>query len=397
MTGWIARHLPAVVLVALLKAVACPPAAAQFVDDFDDGPPLGWSQLTGDGDAVLEVSSRPGFLSVAVDATEDRHNIWWALLKRNVASAIDVQRLSESGQELRVEARVRPSHAPRRINLHVNTQRTTDFHSHLMEYDLADTTRWHTISMTTDGFDVRPGDSVNVQLALIDWGTGRYRLDVDYVRADVVDAASARPDVGTPVPYRPPVPDADTLMEAVVVGEDALVDTRFPSVNLSGWHAVTDTGRVPALTVGGTRIALLRWDLSAYAGRRVRGRGLLQLTTHALHRPAAEHDEFSRVRVVEILGGDPGWTEENVTLESLLQDRPLDEVINPQMIIDVAAAEEPGAVTAVTISRPVLQRLIDGRTRGLALLPLGPVSATFVAVEGGAGRTPQLLFNAAAQ
>jgi hypothetical protein len=41
---------------------------------------------------------------------------------------------------------------------------------------------------------------VYAQLALMDWGLGRYRVDVDYVRVDVVDAAAAGPDLGEPVP-----------------------------------------------------------------------------------------------------------------------------------------------------------------------------------------------------
>jgi len=40
------------------------------------------------------------------------------------------------------------------------------------------------------------------------------------------------------------------------------------------------------------------------------------------------------------------------------------------MIIDMDLAEEPGAKTYFVIPRPVLQRLLDGKTKGLAIRPL---------------------------
>jgi hypothetical protein len=49
----------------------------------------------------------------------------------------------------------------------------------------------------------------------------------------------------------------------------------------------------------------------------------------------------------------------------------------------------------VTISRPVLQRLLDGRTNGIALKPLGAIVASFFASEHENGRlAARLLFNA---
>jgi hypothetical protein len=85
--------------------------------------------------------------------------------------------------------------------------------------------------------------------------------------------------------------------------------------------------------------------------------------------------------VTEILGGDPNWDQRTVTLDSLSLGQPLDAVLNPQMIIDERVAEGRGANTRITISRPVLQRLLDGRTLGLAIRPLGPIDATFYASE----------------
>ena len=48
--------------------------------------------------------------------------------------------------------------------------------------------------------------------------------------------------------------------------------------------------------------------------------------------------------------------------------------------------EGDGSVTHFTISKPVLQRLVDGRTLGLAVKPLGSISASFYAMESQAGR-----------
>jgi hypothetical protein len=57
-------------------------------------------------------------------------------------------------------------------------------------------------------------------------------------------------------------------------------------------------------------------------------------------------------------------------------------------------SEGDGAKTYFTISRPVLQRLLDGRTRGLALRPLGAMMASFYALEHNAGQhAARLLFD----
>ena len=286
------------------------------------------------------------------------------------------------------------SHAPRRVNLHLNTQRTTDFHSHLMEYDIPDTDRWHTISMTTRGFDAVPGDTVFGQLALMDWGYDRYRVDLDYFKVDVVDASNAGPDLGEPLPYRPPIPDPAGFAETVPAAAAAVVDLHYPDVNLGAWGEGGEEGRTGLLTVSGTQVVVLRFDLRAWRGRRASRAGLLELTTHSVLRAPTDLEEFGEIRVVEILGGDAGWQEETVTLDSLRHGQPLDEVLNDQMIIDVPVTEARGARTYVTLSRPVLQRLLDGRTLGIALRPLGAIVASFYAEgEGGASFSPRILFD----
>src|SRR5690349_7989233 len=184
--------------VLLLIAVAHPmPSAAQFFDDFDNlklDPDNGWFFKAGDGTATMDLrQGGPGYASIFVDGTTDRRGIWWALIERKVSDNMDLTLMKKPGHEFRIEARVRSSHAPRRINLQVLTQRTTDYESQLMEYDIPDTDTWHTFSMTTHGFDAKPGDTIFGHMALMDWGLEKYRLDVDYIKVDLVDAAKAGP------------------------------------------------------------------------------------------------------------------------------------------------------------------------------------------------------------
>jgi hypothetical protein len=100
------------------------------------------------------------------------------------------------------------------------------------------------------------------------------------------------------------------------------------------------------------------------------------------------------MRVVEILGGDPDWTREEVTFHNLCQGQPLLQVLNSQMSIDIEVASRRGNKNLVTISKPVLQRLLDGKTLGLALRPLGAVHASFYAKENQAeDLSPKLHIN----
>jgi hypothetical protein len=398
------KNLPAPArtgLVLLAAVLLAAPLAAQFRDDFD-GPVLrkdpagaaGWGFLAGEGSAVMDFVQGAGFATITVDATKDRRNVWWAFVKRQVSAALDLARLEKPGFELRIEARIRTDHAPRRVNLHLNTQTTTDFHSHLMEYDLAEAGRWYTISLTTSGFEARPGDTVNAQMALMDWGLGRYRLDVDYFQVDVVETAKAGPDLGPPIPYHPPVADPASFAQALPVAADLTVDLAEPGVNLDDWTTTDSGGSARVLSAGGTRLVLLRWDFGRLAGRKVAGPGLLELTTRALERSRTERADFGLLRVVETIGGEPGWDERTAAWTGISRGAPRDLVLNPQMIIDWPVTAGDGGKTYLTIPVPVLQRLIDGKTLGLALTPLGSIEAAFYArEERGGAAAARLRFN----
>lgn len=374
----------------LLGFVLGPPlsASAQFLDGFD-GPrveigavDVDWDFLAGDGQATMDFrQGGEGYASIFVDATADRRGIWWAFIKHKVSERMDLALLSKPGYELRIEARLRASHAPRRVNLHLNTQRTTDWHSHLMEFDIPDSENWHTISMTTRDFDARPGDTVNGQMALMDWGLEKYRVDIDYFKVDVVEAARAGPDKGAAVPYHPPVADPRAFQQQVRVAHDSIIDLVNADVNLNNWYVLDAGKRKRVLTVNGTQYVILRWDLSAFSGKQVARSGLLELTTQSLQRTAEEIKDFGHVRVAEILGGDRAWDQKTVTADSLRRGERLERVINTQMIIDWPVAEGDGSKTYFTISKPVLQRMIDGKTLGLVVRPLGSVSASFYAVD----------------
>jgi hypothetical protein len=230
-------------------------------------------------------------------------------------------------------------------------------------------------------------------MALIDWGLERYRVDVDYFKVDVVDIARAGPDQGAAVPYHPPIPSASAFAHAVGAAQDAMIDLEHPDVNLNDWTVRDGARPRHVLTVDGTHHVILRWDLRGFAGRRVADHGLLELTTHSVQRLSRDVKDFGLVRVVEILGGDPAWDQRTVTTDTFSSGERLDRVLNTQMIIDYPVTEGAGAKTYLTISRPVLQRLIDGRTRGIALQALGALSASFDAIESGPGRSARLLFN----
>jgi hypothetical protein len=396
MNWHLARRCALLLFAALVHAV---PTSAQFFDGFDNiklGPENGWFFKAGDGTASMDFrQGGPGYSSIFVDGTTDKRGIWWALVERKVSDKMNLSLMQKPGHEFRIEARVRSSHAPRRVNLQILTQRTTDYDSHLMEYDVPDTGNWHTISMTTHGFDAKPGDTIFGHMALMDWGLEKYRLDVDYIRVDIVEPATAGPDQGEAVPYHPPVADPKTFTQKIKVAADSSIDIENKDVNTNDWYVQDAAGnRVNLLTVDGTHYVILRWDLRRFAGKKVAGHGLLELTTHSVQQKAERIKDFGIVRVVEILGGDPKWDQTTVTTDSLCRYEALNRVLNTQMIIDWPITEGDGEKTYLTIGHPVLQRLIEGKTLGIAIKPLGALNASFYSMEVEGGKnSAQLYFN----
>jgi len=386
-------------LLILITSGIC---QAQFLDSFNNKKIEGWFFFTGDGTVTMDFIQKDGYARILIDATKDKHNVWWAIIKRDVSAFLDLQKLKDPSYELRVEAKVKVSNAPRRLNFMVNTQRTTDFHKQLMEYDIPDTTNWHIISMTTKNFDAVPGDNVYVQLDVTDWGLGEYYVDVDYYRADIVNVNHIEPDKGELVPYHPSVPEIGSFSNHLDVTHDCLIDSDFPDVNFNDWHIKEQKGDIRILTVNANQWAILRWDFEKYKNLKIDGSGLLELTTHSVSKGGNYIDtygkdfgmEFGKIRVIEIIGGDPLWGQEKVTYNNFMGGNIYSDVFNTQMIFDLEMSDEPGSKNFITISRSVLQRLLDGKTKGLLIRPLGAIDASFYASENQMGDNgPKLHFN----
>lgn len=352
----------------------------------------GWDWRTGDGEARMSFSQADGIGVLEVDARADQRNIWWAMVRRALTAEIDTGELARPDRELRVEARLRTNVAPRRVNLHFNHSRTTDYHSHLAEFDIPEAGQWRIISMTSKGFDALPGDEVFVQMALMDWGRDRYQVEIDYIKVSLVDPAVAAPDLGEPLPYRPATSPPENYTHRVRTIHAASVDSAWPAVNFSTWSNESGGSR-PLLAVGGSKIALLRWDLAEVSSHTPQGWGMLELTTDQVYRAETGLEEFGELRIVEILAGNAEWTRDVVTWESFLSGEEAARVLNGQMVIDVAPVNAGGGKTLIAISPPVLRRLFSGRTRGLAIMEQGSIQATFFSGASSTGDGPILHFN----
>ena len=375
---------------------------AQFLDSFDKEKIEGWFFFTGDGAAKMDFIQRDGYATIFVDATKDKHNVYWALIKRDVTRFLDLNKLKDTAYQLRVEAKVRVHNAPRRLNFMVNTQRTTNYHIDLMEYDIPDTTNWHVISMTTKKFDAHIGDTIYVQLAATDFGIGKYYVDLDYYRADMVNVKEAGPDKGELVPYHPPIPGVSTFSYHLNAAHDCLINSDFPDVNFNDWHVIEREGDVKVLTINANQWAILRWDFEKYKDVKINGEGLLELTTRSVSKGGNYIEtygqdlgmEFGKIRVIEILGGNPLWDQNKVTYNDFMMGKDYADVFNEQMIYDFDVSDKSGSKNFITISKPVLQRLIDGRTKGLLIRPLGAIVASFYASENqSVENSPKLHFN----
>jgi len=371
---------------------------AQFIDLFEGDSTHGWMAITGDGWAEAKLVPHDGFARLQVDTTKDPHNVWWAIIKRDVSGFLDMEKLKDPACELRVEIRLRPSHAPRRANIMINTQRTVDYHKQLREYDIPSTAEWRTISMTTEDLDALPGDQLNVQLGITDWGRGRYHMDIDYYKAEIVKVSDNGPDLGEPLRYHPPKPDITSFTHHLPAAHDAQINADFPDISFHNWS--DKASRI--LTISSRQWPLLRWRFPDEPTLQADGAGLLELTTNSQlnggdYIGAFGEDlgiEFGKIRVFEICGGDPNWDQSSVTLNSFTQGENIETLINSQMIFDTELAEEKGGKTYITLSRPVMQRLLDGTTKGLILRPLGAIVASIYDSEDpNSEYAPKLYFN----
>lgn len=373
-------------------------AGAQFYENFEtDKDALGkevagWDWFTGDGNATITFIQKENFATIVVDGTGDERNIWWALVKKEVTQFIDVEQLSKPGYGLRIEAKVRPHVAPRRINLYIHTNRPTnhDSHDNLKEYDLSLANEWKVISLTSDGLNVQRENKVFAQLSLMDWGNDIYKIDIDYFKVEVVDMKNIEADLGEPIAYWPPLDDPQIFREKLKVSDDAVINLDYPEVNMNNWQDATHD--VNIITVNDRQWIILKFDFSQYAGEKIAGQGQLAIYTFNVQKAITEIEEFNKIRITEIIGG-ADWQEETVTYKNLLSQEPVNEVVNQQMIVDAPVSIEKGRPTVVTINRPVMQRLLEGTSKGIAITTLGGINASFYSHEEDKQLAAELRFN----
>ncbi|NJO01259.1 MAG: hypothetical protein HC880_05795 [Bacteroidia bacterium] len=373
------------VFVLILFFIFTQPVFAQFLADFEETTPdfqenglPGWGTFTGDGNILFSQKIHDGVATLRVNAVPDSSNIWYAFFHRDMRAHLNVESLRHPNRELRIEARVRPSHAPRRVNLYLTQPNGS---SYLREFDLPIAREWHTISMTTKDFEVNNQEHLFGQLSLMDWGKGEmFELDVDYLKVEVVDTEKSPPDSELQVRYRPPQAPTESFAYTLSTKQTGVLDTQYPHLNLSQWRAFEGDTEIPVLTLDNTKIILLQWDFTAFFGKKVYGEAQLALYTHHIQRLAESPKDFGEIRICEVLEA-PIWTAETVTYQSFFGNSAPRYLINPQTIIDTKVNSQPGEATVVTISRPVMQRLLDGQTKGLAIVPLGLIQASFYATQ----------------
>lgn len=389
------------IAAAAVFAFCAQAAAADFLEDFsgktlavDAQGHQGWATLTGSGEATISFRQEAHHGIVEIDATKDKRNIWWAVIKRAVSPSLDRSALGNPGKALRVEAKIRLNNAPRRVNLSLNHARTKNFHADLAEFDIPDT-GWHVISFTDKTFDATPEDEVFAQMALMDAGRQRHRIEIATFKVSVVDSATAPPDVGEPMPYRPPLPVA--YANRVAVAQDAIIDSAWPDVNLRDWTELNpDEGTlgVKVLSVSGTQIGILSFDLSRFKGRRADGWGVLELTTSSAQWAPTNLEEFGYLRTVEIKDTAPDFVRDKITWNGLFGGGPELDVLNGQLIYDIPPALERAGRTRIAINPAVMGRLLSGETKGLAIYPQGALNASFASSQApDQNARPTLSFN----
>ncbi len=364
---------------------------SQFIESFESNSiDPGWEVSSGDGNAKIKFERHDGFGTISIDATNDDLNIWWALIRLQVPE-LDMEKLVQPNYELRVEAKIKVSDSPRRVNLHFNHTRTTDFHSHLKEYDIRDSSNWHIISMTTNDFKVRREDRVNVQLALMDWGTDKYTVDIQYIKVDVVDKYRVDADLGNPQDYHPPVPKLETFTNSIKLVQSITLDKQYPDKNFNNWYdPLSAAGKL--LSVNQSQIAVLKGDFTKFKNHRPSGWGVLKVRLHHLEHSSDFKKDFGIVRLVEIIGGPKVWKEEEITYQNFTSGKA--PVFNGQMIIDVNPANSINGEVYFTLSEAVLNRLFSGETEGLALFPLGAITASFYSSNSKSiDNAPEIYFN----
>jgi len=351
------------------------PASAQEViwsdsmDHPDDNST--WVTHFGDGAIVPSLEAKVGYMRFKVNAEGASHNVWWTIMISEIQPNKELGPLPE-GYKLWMEAEVRASHPFKRINMRLKSQRTVDHHADLMEFDLGSGLDWQTLRFYPPGLDYQPGDRLSCHLAMIDWGLEQFHLDVRNVKIYV-----AGPDQlslsANALPYHPEPNPASSYQHKITVEEDGMVDLVYPDENLFGWG----DGNQRLLGVSHDLVSLLKWDLSEIDAGTVDDWGLLKMEVHSSIQVPEPSDEYCRIRVMEIIGGIEDWQAKSLTYRDLANGSQQWEVFSQQMMIDMFVPVGTDKTLNIPVSPPVLQRLLDGTTKGLAIFPLGTIQCLF--------------------
>jgi hypothetical protein len=130
-----------------------------------------------------------------------------------------------------------------------------------------------------------------------------------------------------------------------------LINSDFPELNLNDWRVKQKDGEARILTLNANQWAVLRWDFGKYRNLKADGAGVFEFIAYSVpyggnylqaYEPGLA-EEFPRVRVIEILGGDPAWEQGRVTYNTLIQGKDYGVVFNEQMIFDIKMEEVPGS------------------------------------------------------
>ncbi len=364
-------------LAVLLHFTATAQYRADFNHDysgFEKNNLDGWRTVTGDGDIDFRQRFDEGSVVLNIDARKDKRNVWYAFMHQSISDVIDLKKLLLPDYELRMEARVKSSHAPRRINMYLSSLDAGGF---LREFDLNKADEWQTISMVTSGFDFNPDKPLMTQISLMDWGFDIYELYIDYIQVDLVKVGEDYKQFGLPLIYRPPIKETSYYSEEIIPSKNAIIDASFLDESLHPWLDENAIEKFPVLQVDQSKTILLKWDFSKYKGKQIAEAGQLEITTNSIYRRKDNPKDFGEIRFLEIIAQTENWSEESVTQNSFLKDNPFYEIICSQCIIDSPVNPGKGQKTIVTISQPVLQRLIEGKSHGIAIKPLGLISASF--------------------
>jgi hypothetical protein len=180
------------------------------------------------------------------------------------------------------------------------------------------------------------------------------------------------------------------------------MNSDFPDVNFHDWHAKGSKGIERIVTVNATQWAIFRGDFEQYRNVDVDGAGVLELTTQSVAQGGdyikaygqGLGEEFGKLRIIEIIGGDTQWDQQTVTYNNFFQGHGYSDLFNTQMIIDGELSEDPGSKNFIPLSKPVMQRLLNGKTKGLLIRPLGSLDVSVYASDSPSDATgPKLHFN----